>query len=163
VLGVVMLVPVPTGASAQSAAEAPDPSVNQYVESVPGARGGAPASSHDKPAYVAPSVRKRIAEQGGEDKATLDAITRSQQLGAPPPQPAPAPRSSGSSKSSGSSRSSKSSRPSKPSRSAAQPASDPTPVRAASAATVDGSGPWLLAGLIAIAVAAAVLARRRRA
>lgn len=145
VLGVVMLMPVPAAASAQSAGEAPNPSVNQYLESVPRARGGKPATGKtDRKANEVPTeVRRKLAEEGGADAAALDAITRSGRLGASP-------------------------RASVPDGEPARPgagdkiASEPSAVRAASTAAGEGSARWLLAGLAAIAVAAGVLALRRR-
>jgi hypothetical protein len=76
---------LPTAALAQAPGEiSPDPSVNQYVESVPTSKGSRPSTGGGaKGAKLPPAVQRRIEEQAGADAADLSAIATDPDAGAP--------------------------------------------------------------------------------
>jgi hypothetical protein len=132
----------------QPAAGMANPSVDQYVESVPTADGHLPAAgggSGGRSADVPAAIRGRIRAEGGSDAATLEAVASSPTLGAP---------ASGSGRArSGSTRAGAAGKP-------------PSTAAAATVAAVDGGGnsiAVLVGGLILLtAVAGAVALARRR-
>jgi hypothetical protein len=62
-----------------------DPSVNQYVESVPTTKGSKPTTRRpdDKPAPLPPEVRRKLEAEGGPVAEELEEIATSPALGAP--------------------------------------------------------------------------------
>jgi hypothetical protein len=158
VLGVVLIVALPASASASS--DGTNPSLDQYVESVPTATGDRSDPSYGgnrrgSAGALPAATRRRIGQQGGADAPALEAVAGSPALGAPPTR-----GSGGNGREAG--RASGEGRSATPPAAAAPSAID----AAATAATGDGAGatPWLLAGvvLVSLAAAAAALARRRR-
>jgi hypothetical protein len=77
---------LPPAATAASGADPSNPSVNQYVESVPSSHGGQPPSGggSSPSSHLPASVRHRIAAQGGTDAKQLESVATSPALGAPP-------------------------------------------------------------------------------
>src|SRR4051812_1417727 len=76
---------------AASAASGPDPSnpsLDQYVETVPNSHGGAPPSGtsggHQTRGHLSASIRHRIARQGGADAGHPEAVGTPPAFGAPP-------------------------------------------------------------------------------
>ena len=126
-----------------------NPSVDQYVESVPTA-GGSPAPG-GRPAQLPAAVRDRIRSEGGADAATLQAVASSPALGAPASASGTGGHSGGS----------------KPDRSGTAGEPDSPVTAATTTAVPDGGGssvPVLAGGLILLTAAGAgmALARRRR-
>lgn len=78
-VALISLLIVPAPATAQS------PSLDQYVESVPTARGPKPSSHGSGPggSELPPQVRRRIEQQGGSDADELAAIAGEPGRGAP--------------------------------------------------------------------------------
>ena len=142
---------LPPAATAASGADPSNPSLNQYVESVPSSHGdgtppsgGAGSGSGQLPA----SVRHRIEAQGGPDAKQLEAVAGSPALGAPASKPGGSSHTQGGS-------------------SPVPAAADhrPSGLRAAADATVggDGSSVVLLAlGLLVVTTAAGGMALARR-
>jgi hypothetical protein len=92
-LALALLMILPAAAPAASGADPSNPSLDQYVESVPSADGNRnPPSSggSDRSAdALPPEVRQRIGAQGGPDAKQLEAITSSPAYGAPEPKKHP--------------------------------------------------------------------------
>jgi hypothetical protein len=63
----------------------PNPSVNQYVESVPTAKGAKPSryAPDHREGKLAPDLRRRLEQHGGADAEALEAIATEARLGAP--------------------------------------------------------------------------------
>jgi hypothetical protein len=161
------------------AARAANPSVDQYVESVPtadgdtigggngGVGGGRTTRDHANPGptRLPHSVRQRIRSQGGSDAATLETIASSPALGAPDSVPA---SDSGGGSGRGRSRSGGGGGGSGGNGNGnVADEKPPSAIKAATAAAVDGGGGSmgvLAGGLILLTAAGAgiALARRRR-
>lgn len=159
----------------------PNPSVDQYVESVPSAGGGTPpSSSGGRPQRVAVpgSIRRDIRERGGSDARQLNRIVSSPELGAPDSAPATTGGATGGGDGAGGtdSQGQGSGRGdgrtgSGTGKGTTQPTggepSRPSAISAAVGAGSHGDGTaygWLIAGIVAVsaAVAAVALSRRRR-
>ena len=76
---------LPAAALAQAPGEiSPDPSVNQYVESVPTSKGSKPSTGGGgKGDKLPPAVERRIEREAGADAADLEAIATEPDAGAP--------------------------------------------------------------------------------
>jgi hypothetical protein len=87
VLTFVVLMLLPPAATAASGADPSNPSLDQYVESVPSSHGGPPpgqkSNGHTTRGHLSASVRRRIARQGGNDAQQLEAVATSPTFGAP--------------------------------------------------------------------------------
>jgi hypothetical protein len=97
-VALVVLMILPPAATAGSGTDPSNPSLDQYVESVPTSHGDhpqPPAGGTSPSGHLPPSVRHRLAAQGGADAKQLDAIATSPSLGAPSSQSAPARGSAG--------------------------------------------------------------------
>lgn len=66
-----------------------NPSVNQYVESVPTAKGPKPSrkAPGDRKGELSRDVRRQLDRQGAADAEALEAIATDPRLGAPPARP----------------------------------------------------------------------------
>jgi hypothetical protein len=133
-----------------------NPSVDQYVESVPSVGGTPPPGTSPRSpggaGALPPDLQRRIDASGGTDARQLEAVVTSPALGAPAPRErAEAARARGGA----------------PAPSASEPAR-PAAIKAAIGAGSHGDGTpfgWLLAGWLAttaVAILAAVLRRRSR-
>jgi hypothetical protein len=96
VLAFVVLMILPPAATAASGADPSNPSLDQYVESVPTSHGGPPPShgsirdgSTSQRGHLPASVRHRLAASGGSDAKQLEAIATSPSFGAPTTSSAP--------------------------------------------------------------------------
>jgi hypothetical protein len=135
-----------------------NPSLDQYVESVPTGHGGpSHGGGGGGGSHLPASTQRQIEQQGGSDAAALQEVAGSPALGAP----AGGDSNGGSGKPGGS-------RNAAPGGSAPTAAgtSSPSAVDAVTSAATGGggsAGPWLLVGLIALtgASGAVALARRR--
>jgi hypothetical protein len=88
VLAFVVLMLLPPAATAASGADPSNPSLDQYVESVPTSHGDPPGGGgstrgHISSAPLPASVRHQIAAHGGRDATQLEAIATSPAFGAP--------------------------------------------------------------------------------
>jgi hypothetical protein len=145
----VAVLPAPAHGAADELSD--DPSLNQYVESVPTARGNRPPSERGGRRggeELPPEVRRELREQGGELADDLAAAAGDPSAGAPPARP-------------------KGRRDASPSGwTAYAPADEPGPSLPSAATNAVGDGtrlPWLLAALAALALVAVLTAARRRA
>lgn len=83
VLAFVVLMLLPPAATA-AGADPSNPSLDQYVESVPTSHGGAPPPNGTTTrGHLSTSVRHQIAQRGGADATQLQAIATSPAFGAP--------------------------------------------------------------------------------
>jgi hypothetical protein len=81
VVALVLLTILP---SAATAAPVQDPAVEQYVESVPGARGDGPDRTPSGSGGGLPAqVQRQVEREGGADAGALEAVASSAELGAP--------------------------------------------------------------------------------
>src|SRR4051794_22238949 len=88
VLAFVVLMLLPPAATAASGADPSNPSLDQYVESVPTSHGDPPGGGgstrgHISTSHLPASVRHQIAAHGGRDATQLEAIATSPVFGAP--------------------------------------------------------------------------------
>jgi hypothetical protein len=83
VLAFVVLMILPPAATAASGADPSNPSLDQYVESVPTSDGSPPPGGGSSQGHLSDSMRHRIAVHGGSDARQLEAIASSPSLGAP--------------------------------------------------------------------------------
>jgi hypothetical protein len=88
VLAFVVLMILPPAATAASGADPSNPSLDQYVESVPTSHGDPPGGGgstrgHISTSHLPASVRHQIAAHGGRDATQLEAIATSPAFGAP--------------------------------------------------------------------------------
>jgi hypothetical protein len=88
VLAFVVLMLLPPAATAASGADPSNPSLDQYVESVPTSHGDPPPGGgstrgHISTTHLPASVRHQIAAHGGRDATQLQAIATSPAFGAP--------------------------------------------------------------------------------
>jgi hypothetical protein len=160
VLTFVVLMLLPPAATAASGADPSNPSLDQYVESVPSADGGPPRTAGSSQGHLSDSVRHRLATQGGSDAAQLAAVASSPALGAPSGSQVRARRSG---RANGPAGENPGARPPVATRRAA-----PSGLRALATAATHGEGSSigvLLAGLLAITALAGgtALTRRRNA
>lgn len=155
VLELVLVMALPAVASASS--DGTNPSLDQYLESVPttsGDRSRPDNSGGSAGGGLPASTQRRIEQQGGPDAAALEAVADSPALGAP------APARTGRGGRHGAAAGTKSG-------TAAPTGSSPSALDASTAAvTGEGgdTGPWLVAGVLLVtAVAAGAALIRRRA
>jgi hypothetical protein len=151
---------LPPAATAASGADPSNPSVNQYVESVPSSHGGQPPSGggSSPSSHLPASVRHRIAAQGGADAKQLESVATSPALGAPS-----APNADGG----GKGKSNRSGTGGTGSGGAASAADErsPSAISAVATAATGGNGDSvviLVAGLALITALAAAIALARR-
>jgi hypothetical protein len=83
VFAFVVLMLLPPAATAASGADPSNPSLDQYVESVPSSHGGQPPPGGSSHGRLSDSVRHKIARQGGADAKQLQAVATSPAFGAP--------------------------------------------------------------------------------
>jgi hypothetical protein len=83
VLALVVLMILPPAATAATGADPSNPSLGQYVESVPSSHGGGPPTGPPSRGHLSDSVRRQIARRGGADAKQLEAVTTSSSFGAP--------------------------------------------------------------------------------
>ncbi|HEX2088136.1 MAG TPA: hypothetical protein VHF89_20785, partial [Solirubrobacteraceae bacterium] len=81
----IVLLLVPASASAQVPGQAPNPSIDQYVESVPTTKGSryTRGGDRERPAELPPGVERRLERRAGADAQALKDIATSRALGAP--------------------------------------------------------------------------------
>src|SRR5215208_4103253 len=89
VLVLALLMLLSSTAAVNLAEASTNPSIDQYVESVPSAGGdrSPQGQPHSNAGSLPPNVRERIRSQGGSDAAQLETIASSPALGAPAPTP----------------------------------------------------------------------------
>src|SRR3954465_4352209 len=83
VLALVVLMILPPAATAATGADPSNPSLDQYVESVPSSHGGGPPAGRPSRGHLSDSVRQQIARRGGADAKQLEAVATSSAFGAP--------------------------------------------------------------------------------
>lgn len=74
---------LPPAATAATGADPSNPSLDQYVESVPSSHGGGPPAGRPSRGHLSDSVRQQIARRGGADAKQLEAVATSSAFGAP--------------------------------------------------------------------------------
>ncbi|HEY0633518.1 MAG TPA: hypothetical protein VGC98_15785 [Thermoleophilaceae bacterium] len=79
----VVLMILPPAATAASGADPSNPSLDQYVESVPSSHGDKTPPGGSSHGRLSDSVRHKIAKQGGADAKQLQAVATSPTFGAP--------------------------------------------------------------------------------
>src|SRR3954467_15135073 len=84
VLALVVLMILPPAATAATGADPSNPSLDQYVESVPSSHGGGPPPTGTTTrGHLSTSIRHQIATRGGADASQLEAVATSSAYGAP--------------------------------------------------------------------------------
>jgi hypothetical protein len=83
VLALVVLMILPPAATAATGADPSNPSLDQYVESVPSSHGGGPPTGRPSRGHLSDSVRQEIVRRGGADAKQLEAVATSAAFGAP--------------------------------------------------------------------------------
>jgi hypothetical protein len=167
VLAFVVLMILPPAATAASGADPSNPSLDQYVESVPTSHGDPPGGGgstrgHISTAHLPASVRHQIAAHGGRDATQLEAIATSPAFGAPADAVASTTGGSGATGAGGGSAQRPS--PQRPPLTSADHRPSGIDAVASSATSADGSSMGLLLGglvLIAALAGGMALARRR--
>jgi hypothetical protein len=167
VLAFVVLMLLPPAATAASGADPSNPSLDQYVESVPTSHGDPPPGGgstrgHISTAHLPASVRHQIAAHGGGDATQLEAIATSPAFGAPADAIASTSARSGSASGRGSAPRRHTTSP-PPAASADHRPSGIAAVATSATSGEGGSNALLLVGLVVITAlaAATALARRR--
>jgi hypothetical protein len=145
VLLIALLASAPAAAAAPPGESSDSPSLNQYVEQIPTAKGDRPTGGGGGGALPR-DVRRQLGREGGPDAEALGDVATSPALGAPQPRARRSPSMGA------------------PATSADQ-AGGTSALDAAVGAAADGGLGWLLAVAVAMAAAAAgvTLARRRSA
>ena len=167
VLTFVVLMLLPPAATAASGADPSNPSLDQYVESVPSSHGGSPPgpgstgghASTSTGSHLPASIRHRLAATGGPDATQLQAIATSPAFGAPADAVAATSARRGASDGAAAGRSSTQSKPASTDR---RPSGFDAVATAATSGEGSSSG-LLLGGLVLISALAlgTVFARRR--